>query len=324
MRNAVLGLVVGFGLGVLAAPLAAEGQPMAKVPRIGILRLGSPPDPFVDAFRQGLRELGYVEGQNVHLEYRWAEGRDARLPALAADLVRLKVDVIVAGGTQAQAAKQHTTTIPIVMPIAADPVRSGLVAGLARPGGNVTGLSFQSEGLPGKWLELVTEALPGVSRVALLWHPASEVGQVKVADVAARSLNVRLQPLRVERVDDLSSAFGAAQKDRAEALVALASPLLGAHRARIVDLAAKHRLPAMYAERGFVDAGGLMSYGPNPEDLFRRAATYVDKILKGAKPADLPVEQPTKFEFVVNLRTAKALGLTIPPSVLARADELIQ
>jgi putative ABC transport system substrate-binding protein len=318
--------VAGLGVAFLSAPVLTNAQPTGKIPRIGILRPGSPPDPFVDAFRQGLRELGYVEGQNVHIEYRWAQGKDERLPSLAADLVRLKVDTIVASGSQALEARRASTTIPIVMPVATDPVGSGLVASLARPGGNVTGLAFQSEELPGKWVELLTEAIPGVSRVAVLWHDAAvDSGQLTVTEAAARSLRVELRAVKVHRPDDLETALGEARKGRAEALIVLGSPFFFAHRARLVELAAKHRLPAMYFQREFVvGSGGLMSYGPNLRDLFRRAATYVDKILKGAKPADLPVEQPTKFELVVNAKTAKALGLTIPPSVLARADEVIQ
>jgi putative ABC transport system substrate-binding protein len=321
-RRVFLGTV---GLSFFVAPLVLDAQPAGKVPRIGILRAGSPPDPFVEAFRQGLRELGYAEGHSIKIEYRWAEGREERLPGLAADLVRLGVDVIVAGGTQALAVRHHTTTIPIVMPVAADPVGAGLVASIARPGGNVTGLAFPSEDLPGKWMELLKETLPRMSRVAVLWHPATEVGQVRVSEAAAESLGLSVHALKVQRPDDLATAFAEAQKRRAEGLIVLSSPFLFAHRTRIVELAAKHRLPTMYHQQEFVvGSGGLMSYGPNLRDLFRRAATYVDKILKGAKPADLPVEQPTKFELVINLKTAKALGLTIPPAVLARADEVIQ
>jgi putative ABC transport system substrate-binding protein len=312
-------------LAFLSVPLATEAQPPVKIARIGILREGSAPDPLVEGFRRGLRELGYVEGQNIRIEYRWAEGRDDRLSGLAADLVRLKVDVIVASGRSALLAKRATTTIPIVMPIAADPVGLGLVASLARPGGNVTGFNFQSEELPGKWVELLREALPGIARVAALWHPPTEASQLKVVEAAARSLGVRLLTPKVLRPDELGTAFAEARKDRAQALIILASPFFFAHRARLVELAAKHGLPAMYFQREFVvDSGGLMSYGPDLRDLFRRAATYVDKILKGAKPADLPVEQPTRFELVINMKTAKALGLTIPPSLLARADDVLQ
>jgi putative tryptophan/tyrosine transport system substrate-binding protein len=317
--------VAGLGLALLWAPPDSDAQPAGKIPRIGILRLGSAPDPLVEAFRQGLRDLGHIEGQNVAIEYRWAEGQDERLPGLAADLVRIGVDVIVAGGTQALAIRDHTTTIPIVMPVAADPVGAGLVASIARPGGNVTGLAFLSEELPGKWMELLKETLPRISRVAILWHPATEAGQVRVSEAAAESLGLRIHALKVQRPGDLATTFAEAQRRHAEGLIVLSSPFLYAHRARLVELAAKHRLPTMYHQREFVvEAGGLMSYGPNLRDLFRRAATYVDRILKGAKPADLPVEQPTRFELVVNLKTAKALGLTIPTSVLARADEIIE
>jgi len=314
-----------LALSLFAAPLAGEAQPGGKIPRIGMLRPGSPPDPLVEAFRQGLRELGYVEGHTISIEYRWAEGRDERLPGLVADLIRHNVDVIVTAGSLALLAKRATSTTPIVMPVSNNPVGAGLVASFARPGGNVTGLSFLAEELPGKWMELLKEALPGVSRVAVLWDPATEAGQLKVSEAAARSLGVRLHALKVQRSEDLGTAFAEAQKDRADALIVLASPFFYVHRTRLVELATKHRLPTMYSQREFVvESGGLMSYGPSLRDLFRRAAGYVDKVLKGARPADLPVEQPTKFEFVINRKTAKALGLTIPPSVLARADEVIE
>jgi putative ABC transport system substrate-binding protein len=254
-------------------------------------------------------------------------GRDERLPGLAAELVRLKVDVIVASGqAPAVAARQATTAIPIVMPVSTDPVRLGLVASLARPGGNVTGFATLYDELPGKWVELLKETLPTVSRVAVLWDRAGgEPRQVKTSEIAARSLGVRLQVLEVARPDDFGTAFTEAQKNHAEALVVLSSAFFFAHRTRLVELAAKHRLPAMYHQKEFVvSSGGLMSYGPDFHDLFRRAAIYVDRILRGAKPADLPVERPTKFELIINLKTAKALGLTIPQSVLLRADEIIQ
>jgi putative ABC transport system substrate-binding protein len=307
-----------------AAPLAAEAQEAGKVARIGML--GSAPGPFVESFKQGLRELGYIEGRNVTIEYRWTEGRDERLPGLAADLVRLKVDVIVASSHAAVAAKQATTAIPIVMPIITDPVRLGLVASLARPGGNATGFATQNDELPGKWMELVKEALPKVSRVAVVWHPAYDGGvQLKATEAAARSLGVRLQALKVERPDDFVTAFAEVQKNRAEALIVSSSALFYVHRTRLVEFAAKHRLPTIYHQSEFVvGSGGLMSYGADFHDLFRRSATYVDKILKGAKPGDLPVQQPTKFELVINMKTAKALGLTIPQSLLLRADEIIQ
>ena len=310
--------------GLLSTPLAAGAQLAGKTPSIGILRPGSPPDPLLDAFRQGLRELGYDEGRNISIEYRWAEGREERFPDLAADLVRLKVDVIVAGAGAAEAAKA-TTTIPIVMPLSTDPVRSGLVASLARPGGNVTGLTSLSGELPGKWMELVKQTLPRASRVAVLWDPAGDPGQVRISEAAARSLGMRLRVLKVERADGFEPAFAEARKNDAEALIVLGSPFFYVHRARLVELAAKHRLAAIYPQREFVQgSGGLMSYGADYHHQFRRAATYVDKILKGANPRDLPIEQPTKFELVINQNTARALGLTIPPSVLARADEIIE
>ena len=319
-------LVMALIVGVLATPLAAVAQQLAKVSRIGILRSGSPPDPFVDVFRQELRELGYVEGRNIAVEYRWAEGRDDRLPDLAADLVRLKVDVIVASGpAPALAVKHATATIPLVMPIVSDPVRLGLVASLARPGGNVTGFASLSDDLPGKWLELLKEALPGISRVSVLSDPAGDPGHLRSSEVAARSLGVRLQMLKVGRPDEFGAAFAEAQRSQSQALVVLPSPSFYAHRTHLVELAAKHRLPTIYHQKEFVvGSGGLMSYGADYQDLFRRAAGYVDKILKGGKPADLPVERPTKFELVINLKTAKALGLPIPQSVLLRADQTIQ
>jgi len=317
--------LVTFVGGILAAPLAAEAQTAEKVYRIGMLGSSSS-DPLVEAFKQGLRELGYVEGRNIMVEYRSAEGRPDLLPDLAADLVRLKVDVIVASSQGAVAAKQATTTIAIVMPIITDPVRLGLVASLAKPGGNATGFATQNDELPGKWMELVKETLPNASRVAVLFHPTYDGGvQLKASEAAARSLSVRLQALKVERPDDFGTAFAAVQKNRAEALIISSSPLFYTHRARLVEFAAKHRIPTIYHQSEFVvGSGGLMSYGPDFHDLFRRSATYVDKILKGARPADLPVQQPTKFELVINLKTAKALGLTIPQTLLRRADLVIE
>jgi len=321
-RRALLGTA---GIGLFVAPLVLDAQPAGRNPRIGILRPGSPPDPLLDAFRQGLRELGYEEGRNIRIEYRWAEGRDERLPGLAADLVRLKVDVIVAGAGAVEAAKHATTTIPIVMPVSGDPVSAGLVASLARPGGNITGLTSLSGELPGKWMELLKETVPQVSLLAVLWDPASDPSQVKTSEAAARSLGVRLHVLTVGRTGGFEPALADARNNDAGALSVLGSPFFYVHRTRLVELAAKHRLPTIYAQREFVvGSGGLMSYGTDFHHQFRRAANYVDKILKGAKPADLPVEQPTKFELVINLKTAKALGLTIPQSILMRADELIQ
>jgi len=328
-RRAFLGTLAG---GLLSAAVIAEAQPAAKTPRIGYLAPSLTANPALhEAFRQGLRDLGYVEGRNVAIEYRDAEGKDERLPALAAELAALKVDVIVTnGGTLAALAAQRATrTIPIVFVATGDPVSSGLVASLARPGGNATGLSLLFPELVGKWLELLKQAIPGVSRIAILQQPGAvpERAQeriVREADVAARSLGVRLQFVWARGPADIDRAFSDITKARASALAVLSTPMLGSQRQRLADLAAKNRLPTVYSFRPYVEAGGLMAYGPSTSDMARRAATYVDKILKGAKPADLPVEQPTKFELVINLKTAKALGLTIPPSLLQRADEVIQ
>jgi len=328
-RRTFMAMLTG---GLVAAPLAAEAQQAAKVARIGYLTgTNVSVSPHLhEAFRQGLRDLAYVEGRNLVIEYRDAEGKFERRPALAAELVALKVDVIVVGGTpDALAAKQATKTIPIVFAYAADPVASGLVTSLARPGGNVTGLSILTPELVGKCLELLKQAVPGVSRVAVLWHPGAlggrtEQDMLKGADVAARALGVRLQVVEARGPDDIDRAFSDMTKVRAGALAVLPSTMFLSERRRLVDLAAKNRLPAVYPWREFVDAGGLMAYGSNNADLYRRAAIYVDKILKGAKPADLPVEQPTKFELVINLKAAKALGLTIPQSLLGRADEVLQ
>ena len=320
-----------LALGLLAAPLAAEAQQPAKVARIGYLAPSLAANPQNhEAFRQGLRDLGYVEGGNVVLEYRDAEGKPERFPALAAELVALKVDVIVAPTTLAAvAAEQATRTIPIVFATAGDPVTSGLVISLARPGGNVTGLSILAPELVGKRLELLTQAVPGVSRVAVLWHPGGmgermDKDMAKEADAAARALGVRLHFVEARGPADFERAFSDVTRGHAGALTVLGSTMFSDERRRLVDLAARNRLPAVYTSKEFVDAGGLMAYGPNVADLYRRAATYVDKILKGATPTDLPVEQPTKFVLVVNLKTAKALGLTIPPSLLLRADEVIR
>ncbi|HEV2054419.1 MAG TPA: ABC transporter substrate-binding protein, partial [Methylomirabilota bacterium] len=323
--------LTGTGAVLLVAPVAAEAQQAAKVARIGYLAGNVSASPHLnEAFRQGLRDLGYVEGRNVVIEYRDAEGKLERLPALAAELVALKVDVIVAGGTpQALAAKQATRTLPIVFAAAADPVASGLVTSLARPGGNVTGLSQQTSELVGKCLEQLKQAVPGVTRVAVLWQPGAfgertEKDMLKGVEVAARALGVRLQFVEARGPADFDRAFSDMTRARAGALTVLTSTMFVNERRRLVDLAAKNRLPAVYPWREGVDAGGLMSYGPNLPDLFRRAATYVDRILKGTKPADLPVEQPTKFELVINLKAAKALGLTIPPSLLGRADHVVE
>jgi putative ABC transport system substrate-binding protein len=318
--------------GALAAPLGAEAQQADKIARIGYLSLDVATSAGNrEAFLQGLRDLGYVEGRNVAIQYRDAKGKPERLPALAAELVALKVDVILAGGTpHALAAKQATRSLPIVFAGATDPVGNGLVTSLARPGGNVTGVSvFTQEELVGKRLELLKQAVPGVSRVAVLWQPGAygertEKEMLKGGEVAGRALGVRVQFVEARGPEDLDSAFSEMTRARAGALTVITSSMLFNERRRLVDLAAKHRLPAVYTARDFVDAGGLMAYGQNVADFFRHAATYVDKILKGAKPADLPVEQPTKFELVINLKAATALGLTIPPALLQRADEVIR
>ena len=318
----------GLTLGMLGLPVAAEAQQAGKVPRIGFLFYGSPgPSPELDAFRQGLRELGYIEGQNITIEYRFAGGRVGQLPELAAELVRLKLDVIVTPGTPASvAAKQATSTIPIVFAGVADAVGAGLVADFARPRGNITGLTGISAELGGTRLELLKEVAPKASRVAVLFNPAdrSNVLVLKELQESAPALRLTLQPLGVRGPGEFEGAFVAMSRKRAHALFGAAGILTTEHRKAVVDLAAKSRIPAMWGERQFVEAGGLMSYAVNFYDQVRRAATYVDKILKGAKPGDLPVEQPTKFELVINLKTAKALGLTIPQSLLLRADEVIQ
>jgi putative ABC transport system substrate-binding protein len=321
--------LAGSGAVLLAAPLAAEGQPAGKVYCIGVLEPTSMAlnAANLDAFRQGLRELGYVEGRNMRIEYRSADGRSERFPDLAAELVRLKVDVILTRGTPAvMAAKNATGTIPVVMAASGDPVLSGVVSSLARPGGNVTGLSAVVVEVSGKRLELIREVAPGVSRVAALFNMSNpnDALQWKEIETAAPSLRVQLQLLDVRKPSDFAGAFDAAVKGRAGALVVGLDALTWANHRPIVDLAAKHRLPAIYGGREFVNDGGLIAYGVSYPHLYHRAANFVDKILKGAKPADLPVEQPSKFELVINLKTAKALGLTIPQSLLQRADEVIQ
>jgi ABC-type uncharacterized transport system substrate-binding protein len=306
------------------APSAPAQQP-AKLPRIAFLAGGSrsADSLLLETFWQRMKELGYIEGKNITAEYRFAEGAPERLPNFAAELARLNVDAIVAPGSGARAAKKATDTIPIVITYG-DPVGDGLVASLARPGGNVTGLSgFVSE-LGGKQLELLKETFPKVSRVAVFWWTDQNALLLEDMKLAAGALRVTLQPLELRAVDDFELAFSAIKKDRTNALIALRNTLTATYRTRIVDFAAKSRLPAIYPDGEFVDTGGLMSYGINVPHLWGRAATYVDKILKGAKPADLPVEQPTKFELVINLKTAKQIGLTIPPNVLARADRVIK
>ena len=314
---------------VLAVGVTAKAQQPTKMPRIGYLSINSPStNPArTEAFRQGLRQLGYVEGKNIVIEWRYAEGKPDRLPALAAELVRLKVDVIVTGGpVPTRAAKETTSTIPIVMAQDSDPVGSGFVASLGRPGGNITGLATLAPELSGKQLELLKEIVPRLSRVAVFGNSINPVNaqMLREAELAARAFKVQLQYLDVLDPKDIETAFRAASKERAEAVLALPSFLLNSQQKQVVDLAVKSRLPAIYDRREFVDDGGLMSYGTNFADLARRAATYVDKILKGRKPADLPVEQPTKFELIINLKAAKQIGLTIPPDVLARADLVIK
>jgi putative ABC transport system substrate-binding protein len=329
MQRPTVGRLITLILSLFIAPLAANAQPSAKVARIGYLSpAGGAGSPFVEAFRQGLRELGYVEGQNLVLEYRDAEGSDERLAALAAELVRLQVDVLVAGGAAATRAAQHATrTIPIVMAGTADPVAQGFVASLAQPGGNTTGLSLLSAELPGKRLEILKETVPQNTRVAILANPAAASYKPYLNNLtaAAGALHLHLHVVELRRPDELDAAFAAMQGAGVDALIVVADPaLMDSVRGRVTDLAATYRLPAMYAWKMYVDAGGLMSYGPSLPDIYRHAATYVDKLLKGATPADLPVEQPTKFDLIINLKTATALGLTIPPSILFQADEVIR
>ena len=321
-------IIVAWMLALAIAPFRfAEAQQPKKVPRIGVLWPTAPPDPFFDAFKQGLRELGYVQGQNIAFDERWAEGKLERLPVLAAELVGVGVDVIVTRQTPpTQAAKQATRTIPIVMALVTDPVASGLVVSLARPGGNITGLSTLAQDLDGKRLELLKETVPKITRVGFMWDPAGTTGahRFKEAQAAAQVLGIILQSMEVRNTKELDSVFESAERERVGALM-VTTPIISNHRKRFVDLTANKRLLLVYDTREFVEeASGLMSYGPNYSDSFRRAATYVDKILKGAKPADLPVEQPMKFELVINLKTAKQIGLTIPQSVLYRADKVIK
>ena len=331
IARGVLG--VALSLAVLAAPFNAAAQQPSKTARIGFLSLNlaaGDPRPR-EAFFQGLRELGYIEGKNLVVEYRDAGGKPERFPSLAAELVALKVDVIVTGGGTlgALAAKQATTTIPIVFGTVGDPVSEGLVASLARPGGNVTGLSANSPEVASKSLELLKQAVPGMTRVALLLKPDAMPDRARKErlatwDAAARTLGLRLQVVEARRPEDFDRAFSDMTRARADAVSVISTPLFDQERRRLLELATKKRLPAVYTFRPYVEEGGLMSYGPDVPDLFRRAATYVDKTLKGAKPGDLPVEQPTKFELVINLKTAKALGLKLSPALLQRADQVIE
>ena len=328
MRKASV-LSILFVIVLLAVAIMAEAQQTGKVPRIAYLTVAplSANVARVEAFRQGLRELGYVEGKNIVIEWRSGEGKLESEGELVAEAVRLKVDVIVTSGpTMTRAAKQATVTIPIVMTFDSDPVGSGFIASLARPGGNITGLSALSPELSGKQLELLKEIIPKLSRVAILGNSNEPANPktLKEIELAAGALGVQVQPLDALGPKDIETALRAATKARVDALVVLASPVLNDQRAKVANLALKSRLPAIYFRQEFVEAGGLMSYGTSFTDLSRRAAVYVDKIFKGTKPADLPVEQPTKFELVINLKTAKQVGLTIPPNVLTRADRVIK
>ena len=327
MRPKVARLTSVVALLMLAAPLAAEAQQPSKVHRIGVLVSGSPTTtkPMADAFRQGLRELGYVEGSNLRLEFRWAEGKLDRLPDLAADLVRLGVDIMVVGGTLAvRAAKQATRTIPIVVWGAGDLVEAGLVASLARPGGNVTGTHDLSPQLSGKRLELLKETVPRLSRVAVLWSTPSSVPLLRETEAAARTAGVQLQLLEVRTPDEFQGAYAVMIRERANALVIIMSSFTMFHRRQLLDLAIKSRLPMVCEASEFAPDGCLIAYGPDRLDAARQAAGFVDRILKGANPSDLPIDQPRKFHLVINLKTAKALGLSVPPSLLLRADQIIE
>ena len=323
-----------LGGAAAAWPLAARAQQTGKVNRIGFLVTGAldsaEAQAILDAFRQGLRERGYVEGQDIVIEYRGADGKMERFPELATELVRLNLDLIVAGNTPAaRAVREATSTIPIVVPNMGDPVGDGLVASLARPGGNITGMTFLGPELAAKRLELLKQALPTISRVAALWHPgvygeSTTREMIRKMEAAARTLLVQLQLVEVREAAEFDQAFLAMVRERADALIVLPSPMLFNERRHIVDLATRHRLPSIAMARELAELGGLMAYGASIRDLFRRAGVYVDMILQGAKPADLPVQQPTKFELVINLKTAKALGVDVPPTLLAIADEVIE
>ncbi len=328
LRNAVkLTLVLGLALSILAAPPAAEAQQPAKVPRIGYLSPRPGPSFYDEAFLKGLRDLGYVEGQNIAIEYRWANWDSARLTAFAGELARLKVEVIVStGGSAAALAAQNATRVIPIAFVTGDPVGLGLVPSLARPGGNLTGINIYTNELNAKRLDLLKEAIPGGSRVGVLANPGPPTYRMgrRNLEEAARSLGLRLHIREVRGPNEIDSAFSTMTKERVDGLLVVNDPMLFAQRGRIVALAAKARLPGIYEWREFSEAGGLMSYGADLSEMYQRLAAYVEKILKGAKPADLPIEQPTKFKLVINLKAAKALGVTIPQSVLIRADEVIQ
>ena len=322
-------LLLALLFALLAAPIPSEGQPAGRVARIGFLSGSSPGmhAPILEAFRQGMRDHGYVEGQAFTIEPRYAEGRPARLPDLAAELVHLPVDLLTTiGGPAALAAKQATATIPVVTFAAGDPVGTGLVASLARPGGNVTGVTDQATELSAKRLQLLKEAVPRLSRVAVLWNSGDQAMTLRYRQVegAAQTLGVTVHPLPVREADDFDGAFAAMARHRPDGLLLVTDSVTSLNRKRVLDFAAANRLPAMYEFSNFVNDGGLMSYGPSVPEMARRAAYFVDRIFRGAKPGDLPVEQPTRFYLVVNLKTAKALGLKIPPSILIRAEQVIQ
>jgi putative ABC transport system substrate-binding protein len=329
MTRRLIGLLIILALGLLVAPLAPEAQPAERTPaRLGVIVNSDPQHaaPLLDAFRQGLRDLGWIEGQNLSIEYRWAEGKTDRHPGFAAELVRRPVDVIIASGSAAlQAVQQATNRIPIVSAVLlTDPVRLGLVASLAQPGGNLTGLASQYEEIVTKHVELLADVVPTLSRIVLLRHTSADTTVMRSAAAAADHLGLTAQILEVSEVEDFEGAFRTARDHRAQALLVLPSPSLNAHRRVLIALAARYRLPAVYEFKEYVQDGGLISYGPSLPDMYRRAASYVDRLLKGAKPGDLPIERPATFELAINLKTATALGLTIPPSVLFQATEVIR
>jgi len=328
MGAKLMGRVLGVvSLSVLFAFADLGAQPAGKVSRVGFLHPGAPPNSSADVFTRSLRELGYVEGRSIAIEFRWAEGRLERLPGLAAELVRLKVDVIVVGSTPAiRAVAQATKTIPVVMTVVADPVASGFITSLARPGGNLTGLTLISPELSGKRIELLREAAPRLTRLAVLWNPSnpSHGETLKESETRARTLGLHTMPVEVRRAEDIDRAFTTIARERASALFVLDDVLLFEERQLIAEMALRNRLPTVFGISGFVEAGGLMAYGAKQSDLYRRAALFVDRILKGAKPANLPIERPTSFELVINLKTAKTLGLAIPDALRLRADRLLE
>ena len=325
MKSTCIAIGLLGWLAVLMVATAVSAQPL-RIARVGILNYAAAQDARVNDFREGLRELGYVEGQNLAITYRWADGRLDRLPGLAAELVASNVDVIIAIGPAVWAAKRTTSTVPIVIAFSGDPVGNGVVSNLARPGGNITGFSYMSTDLAAKRLELLHQTFPRNARIAVLYNPdePATAQEIRETDTAARAIGVTLLPLAARHPDDLEQAFATAVRERAGALIVLTHGFAVLNRGRIIELAARQRLPTMYGWRDFVDGGGLMSYGPDIPAMVRKAASYVDRIIKGEKPGDLPLEQPARLELIVNLKTAKALGLTIPPSLLLRADQVIE